>query len=95
MCQTKKKTPYLNQTKTPGLYQTSKMIQDGQKPNVLHQLYSTANPPGHRPVELPKQGNPLLALRVSYVLCIGRQKLAADTLCANLWFPTLLCQGGQ
>jgi len=44
------------------------MIQDGKKPNVLCQLYSTANPPGHRPIKLPKARKPSV-ISVSFTRC--------------------------
>lgn len=78
---------------------TSEMIQDGKKPNVLHQLYHTANPLGRWPVELPKQEEHPLLLRVSHgaevTSCAGRRKLAAGSTCGSLWFLTLLHQGDQ
>lgn len=61
MCKTNQNTPHVNQPKTPGSNETSRMIQGGKKPTVLPQLYRTANPAGEQPTKIPEQGNhPLL-----------------------------------
>lgn len=92
----------INQPKTPGSHETSKVIQGGKKPNVLPQLYRTANPSGEQPTKIPEwnqMGNHPLLLWVSHtvqiICCTGRRSLAADTSCGSLWFLTFPHQGDQ